>query len=204
MFRKTSLLVGVLAMLVVAPQVHAAAKGDMSIYFMGGASIPMGDYGDFAKLGFGGGVGFDYFVNENIAVGVDGSYTMNDAKDDVNAALTALATAPVKASDSFIRGGAHGKWMFPTAAESKISPYLIAGAGIYNVKAKLESADPLFNGDASESKFGGHGGLGVLFKTGGNVGVGAQGTYHFISTSGSSTQFVELQAVVSVGMGASK
>src|SRR5262245_19017149 len=82
MFRKTSLLVGMLALMLVAPQAHAA-KGDMMVGLNGGIAAPMSDFGDVFKMGFQGGLDFDYMMNDNVALGVDGSYVSNSAKDEL-------------------------------------------------------------------------------------------------------------------------
>lgn len=206
MIRKTSLLAGALALMLVVPQAHAA-KGDFAINLNGGTSIPMGDFKDAAKLGFLGGVGFDYAVTENVVIGVDGAFVSNKGSDQFNDGLTAVATAfegtptAVTGKFSMIQGGAHFKYMFPMAAESSISPYVVAGAGIYNMKAKTESSNATWAIDfPSESKIGGHGGLGLNYKTSEKVGIGVEGAFHDINTDVTSTQYVSLQAGVTINM----
>lgn len=209
MFRKTTLLVGALALMLVAPQAQAA-KGDWMLNFNGGLGMPMGDFKDAAKMGFMGGVGASYMMSEAIALGVDGSFVMNDGSDDLNAFLTDVATTiegtptTVTGKTSMITGGAHAMYMFPMSGESKISPYALVGLGIYNLKAKTESSNASYAGDASDSKFGGRGGLGLSYKASENVGVGLEGTMHYISTEGSSTTFLGIQAVVTVAMSKSQ
>jgi opacity protein-like surface antigen len=209
MFRKTTLLVAALALMLVVPQAHAA-KGAWVIDFNGGTAMPMGDYKDVAKLGFMGGVGVGYGVTEAVVIGADGSFVMNDGSDELNAFLTDVATTiegtptTVTGKTSMIQGGAHLKYMFPMGAESKIGPYAVVGLGIYNLKAKTESDNPTYEGEESESKFGGRGGLGFSYKASENVGVGVEGTFHVISTEGSKTTFVGLQAGVTVGMSQAK
>jgi opacity protein-like surface antigen len=183
--------------MLVASQAQAA-KGDWMINFNGGTAIPMGDFKDAAKLGFMGGVGADYMVADAFAIGVDGSYIMNGGSDDLEAALTALAGTPVDVKFSMIHGGAHAKYIFPMADESKVSPYVVAGAGIYSLKSKVETSG--VSADETDNKFGGNGGVGVLFKASGNVSIGAEGAFHHIATEGSATQFFSVQAAVSVGM----
>ncbi len=202
MFRKTTLLAGALALMLVAPQAHAA-KGDWMIDFNGGAAMPMSNFKDVAKLGFMGGVGAGYMVTEAVCVGADGAYIKNDASDDLKAAI-----APATAKFSMIQGGAHLKYMFPMSGESKISPYAVVGLGIYNVKEKAEFGG--VSADTSVSKIGGRGGLGVSYKASENVSVGVEGTLHWINTDWSydinddtaknKTTFVGVQAVVTVAM----
>src|SRR5262245_42663675 len=129
MSKKTALWAGVMALVLVAPQARAAAK-EWSINFNGGVAAPMGDFKDAAKLGFLGGVGADYTVTPNVALGVDGSFISNSGSDLLNDGLTAEATliegtpTTVTGKFSMLNGGAHMKYMFPTASESNISPYV--------------------------------------------------------------------------------
>jgi outer membrane protein W len=192
MSRKTTLLVAALALMLVAPQAQAA-KGDWMIDFNAGAAIPMSDFKDAAKLGFMGGVGAGYMVSDAFCVGIDGSYIKNSQSDLLKAAL-----APAVAKFSMIQGGAHAKYMFPMAAESKISPYVVAGVGIYNFKTKIEQGGA--SADTSVSKVGGRGGVGLMYKASENVGVGVEGTYNLVNTEGSALKFVGVQAVVTVAM----
>ena len=216
MLRKTSLVVAALALLVLVPQAQAA-KGDFMVGLNAGTGIPISDYKDAAKLGFMGGVSFGYAATENMSIGVDGSFTANDGSDDLNSLLTAVATdlgpdgepgtsddgsttIPVTGKFNLLQGGAHAKYMFPMAEESKVSPYVVVGLGVYNVKAKTESSVSLYTGDASENKFGGRGGLGLGYKASENVTVGVEGAFHYVNTEVTSTQFIGLQAGVSIGL----
>ena len=192
MFRKTTLLVAALALMLVVPQAQAA-KGDWMLDFNGGAAIPTGDFKDAAKLGFMGGVGAGYMVTEAFCVGVDGSYITNKPSD-----AEAAAIAPATGKFSIMQGGAHGKYMFPMSGESKISPYAVVGLGIYNFKTKVEFGG--VSADTSVSKIGGRGGLGLMYKASENVGVGVEGTYNLINTEGSALKFIGVQAVVTVAM----
>lgn len=200
MFRKTTLLVGALALMLVAPQAHAAA-GEWTIGLNGGVASPLGDFKDAAKLGFMGGVSFDYMVTENMALGADGSFISNKGSDLLNDGLTLAAGVPTTAKFTMMQGGAHLKYMFPMASESSMSPYVVGGLGIYNMKSKVESTNALFTGDVSESKFGARGGLGFMYKTSEKVGIGVEGNFHWINTDITSTQFIGVQAGVTIGMG---
>src|SRR3990172_1838143 len=104
MLRKTSLVVAALALLVLVPQAQAA-KGDFMV-----------------------GLSFGYAANENMSIGVDGSFTANDGSDDLNSLLTAVATdlgpdgepgtsddgsttIPVTGKFNLLQGRAHAKYM---------------------------------------------------------------------------------------------
>jgi opacity protein-like surface antigen len=198
MSKKTALWAGVLALVLVAPQARAAAK-EWSINFNGGVAAPMSDYKDLAKLGFMGGVGADYTVTPNMALGVDGSFISNSGSDDLNAALS-----PAKASFQMLQGGGHAKYLFPVASESSVAPYVIGGLGFYKVKDKIELSG--VSASESSTKFGGRGGLGLMYKTSPKVSIGIESAYHWVNTKDSSTgapstAFVSVQAGVTVGMG---
>jgi opacity protein-like surface antigen len=198
MSKKTALWAGVMALVLVAPQARAAAK-EWSINFNGGVAAPMGDFKDAAKLGFMGGVGADYTVTPNMALGVDGSFVSNGASDAYNAFIS-----PVKASFQFLQGGAHAKYLFPTSSESSVAPYVIGGLGLYNIKEKQELSG--VSASAGDTKFGARGGLGLMYKTSPKVSIGLESAYHWVNTKDSSTgapstAFVSVQAGVTVGMG---
>ena len=194
MFRKTSLLVGMLALMLIAPQAHAA-KGDMMLGINGGIAAPMGDFKDVSKMGFLGGLNFDYMVNDMFAVGVDGSYVLNKAKDE-------LIVAPVTdIKSTIIQFGAHAKYMFPMEGSS-VSPYVVGGAGMYSGKADITPNDPLIS-ESSETKFGGRIGLGANFAAGEKAKIGIESNFHHIATDISSTQYISVTAGVSFGFGGS-
>jgi len=193
MSKKTALWAGVMALVLVAPQARAAAK-EWSLNFNGGVAAPMGNYKDAAKLGFMGGVGADYTVTPNVALGVDGSFISNGASDQLSAAIS-----PATASFQMLQGGAHAKYLFPVAGESKVAPYIIGGLGFYDVKDKVEQGG--VSASESSTKVGARGGLGLMYKTSPKVSIGLESAYHWINTDISSTSFISVQAGLTVGMG---
>lgn len=209
MIRKTTLLIGALALMLAATQAQAAT-GDWTLGLNGGTSIPLSDFKDVAKVGFLGGVSIGYSVTDNVTVGADGSFLSNSGSDLLNDGLTAVATliegtpTTVTGKTTMIQGGAHLKYMFPMAAESAVSPYVVLGAGVYNVKLKTESANPTYAGDTSESKFGGRGGLGINYMASEKVGIGLEGAFHVINTDVVSTKLISLQAGVNIGLSTPK
>lgn len=199
MFRKIVLLVAAVAAMASVPA-FAAEQGDIQITLNAGVAMPMGDFGDAANLGFLGGVGFDWFATPNVAIGASGGYLMLSGSDDFNAFLTTNATDPVEAKFSAIMGGAHAKFYFGAGNGSAVSPYVIGGVGVYNFKTTLESNDPAFNGDASDTNFGGRAGLGAKFGGNGQVGFGAEAAFHHIATEGDATQMITIAATLNFGM----
>lgn len=207
MFRKATLVAGALSLVLMVPMAHAA-KGDVKVSIMGGLAAPMGDFskkvaegGAGASMGFTVGPSIDYMITEAVAIGVDGAFTSNslnsDERDLVRTGPPADPDFDVKYTQ--IGGGAHIKYWFPMSGSS-ISPYLVGGVGMTNVKAKVTSNDPLLAGEGSDTKFQGHGGLGIGFKGTEQVGFGLEADYHFVSTEGSSTQWVGVNAVITFGM----
>lgn len=191
MLKKSVLWTGVLALLVVAPQAWAGAK-EWTINLSGGMAAPMSDFKDAAKTGYVFGVGADYGLKESLALGIDGSFIANDASD-TNPDNTAKA--------EILQGGAHLKYTFAMASESKIAPYVLGGLGAYNVKAKSDLIP-----EVSNTKFGARGGLGLMYKTSPKVGIGIESDYNWIDTSdeatgAKSTQYVGVRAAISIGMG---
>jgi opacity protein-like surface antigen len=213
MFRKTTLMVGALALMLAVPQAQAA-KGDWKITVMGGAAVPMGNFskkiaegGVGAKLGFAGGAGVDYMVTDAVGIGVDGMFTTNNLnKDELDLIKAADPTFELKYTQ--IGGGAHVKYWFPMS-DSPLSPYVVVGAGATNFKAKGTVLGVA--GDQSKTQFGGHGGLGAGYKVNENVAIGLEGDFNYVKLSeadwgsgfSSATSF-GINAVVTFGISKAK
>jgi len=171
--RKLGIVVTAIACLMMAAVAFSAdapaagaAKGQMEIGLFGGMVMPMGklaaeyvDDGALMKMGFGGGLAFDYFVMPELAIGVDGSYATMANKDE----------SAVKANT--FQYGLHGKYVIPTGG--KVVPYLQVGAAMYKqtLKGDIVSIDA--------NKFGFNGGVGAGYKVNESVAIGANGFYHF-------------------------
>jgi outer membrane protein W len=201
--RKLGIVVTAIACLMVAAVSFAAdapAAGAMTFGVNGGVMVPSGDFGDAAKLGFGGGVYGDYMINEQFAIGIDAGYLMADPKDDYLTLLKGAAEDlgvvdyTVDISNSIIPITAHAKWL-PTMKDSKIAPYVVVGGGFYMMKAKwtttgkLEGVDIGTSSDVTENKPGAFGGAGVDFKVNPQFKVGVFANMHDIFTEGTSTMF---------------
>ena len=91
--------------------------------------------------------------------------------------------------------GVHGKYMMGMK-DSKMSPYFVGGAGLYNVKAEVTDPNPALEYKSSDTKFGVRGGLGVNMMVGQSWGIGVQADYNDVFTSGSSSQFVGISGGV--------
>jgi opacity protein-like surface antigen len=146
-----------------------AEKGDMAFGLNGGLAMPMGqladeDYADM-KMGPDFGLGFDYFITKDFALGLDGSYVMMTANesDDVKAKTMAF--------------GVHGKYFVPTGGQ--FMPYLNLGVGMYNRKVEFsgDAADFLGEDNVSDNTFGLNAGVGVEYKVTPKIGIGVNGAY---------------------------
>lgn len=106
-----------------------------------GASIPLGDFADFAGTGWHAG-GLLQWDPPTIPVGfrVDGVYHKfgNKGTNDSN--------------PNMIVGTLNAVWMFPMTQPYTVRPYLIGGGGIYNERC---------DGCDSQTKFGLNGGAGI-------------------------------------------
>lgn len=135
-----------------------------------GATLPMGDYGDFDKMGVNIlGVFETPLANSPLYLRVDGLYS-STAHDGTGAS----------GSTSILGGTASALYHF-SAPAATARPYALAGLGIYNV-------DP---GAGSETKIGIGVGGGVTFNLAG-FNAFAEARYLSVQTSGSSTTFVPL------------
>lgn len=148
-----------------------AEKGDMAFGVNGGLAMPMGqladeDYADM-KMGPDFGIGFDYFITKDFALGLDGSYAMmtSNGSDDVKGKTMAF--------------GVHGKYFVPTGGQ--FMPYLNLGVGMYNRKVEFsqEVADflELDDTNVSDNTFGLNAGVGLEYKVTPTVGIGVNGAY---------------------------
>jgi hypothetical protein len=167
----------------------AQAQTPVSFGLGGGATLPLGDFGDAAKTGFHG-TGLVEFQPASLPVGIrlDGTYHrigFSDLFEDVVG----------EGNWQMITGTLNGVYTFTTAAESKFHPYIIAGGGVYNMKANTDVGD-----EDSETKFGINAGAG--FNMGmGSASIFVEGRFHNVFTEGSSTNFVPITLGVRFGGG---
>lgn len=177
--RKLGIVVTAIACLMVAALALAAdkpaagaAKGQMDIGVFGGVAVPMGKLAAEAtdtepglnmKIGYGGGLFFDYFMTPEIALGLDGSYVTMTNKDDSSGKANTMEY------------GLHGKYVIP--AGGKVVPYLQVGFAMYS--RKVEGKVDALTISVSDSKPGINGGVGFGYKVNEAVSIGLNGTYHY-------------------------
>lgn len=162
-----------------------AAYGQGAEFSLGGGlSVPLGDFDDFAKLGWQGTAAVS-FVPANLPVGfqVDGSYSQ--FSDDT----------PLDIKSQLIYGTGNVVYKFATAEDSRFRPYVIGGVGVYNLKP---TGDDVLGDPGSETKFGINAGAGFDVKAGG-AGLFIEGRFHNVFTEGSNTQFIPLTVGIRLG-----
>lgn len=153
----------------------ASAQTVVGVGLGGGVAMPMGDFGDAAKMGFGGGAGVFIYPNAgNIGVRVDGGYFQFNPEADVDGKFKMMS------------GMGNLLYMVPT--EGNIRPYIVAGAGL--LSSKFDDGD-------SESAFAWQGGAGLS--------IGASNTRLFVeakwvssSKDGATTSYLPVLAGVSI------
>lgn len=177
---KTGLVVAGLLMAGVGA---AQAQTPVTFGIGGGATIPLGNTSDAVKTGWNG-LALVQFKPASSPVGfqIDGQYQELKSK----AGLT-----PGKSQ--LVNGTANVVFSFPTSAETKVRPYLIGGAGAYNVKFK-----PTTGTSASTTKFGINAGAGFDFALSGAT-IFVEGRFHNVFTEGSNTKFIPINLGVKFG-----
>lgn len=177
MTRKSGIALALLcAGLLTSASALAATPGSMTFGVSGAAAIPMGDFGDVASTGFGGGVYGDYWLNNQFAIGVDGMWNSHGENSD---------NVPVSVDFTNLQFSAHGKWMIPMEG-SPMAPWLGFGVGIYN-----STFDDGTN-DESESNMGINVGGGLDWWSSPAFGIGPFINFHNIFTEDESTTYLNV------------
>ena len=144
-----------------------------------GLLMPMGDYGDFDKMGYTAAFGGTYNLPSGLGIRADISYGTTSEKDGVGAHSTKLLGGMASLVYGF--GGATGP-----------KPYVTGGLGLHNVK--VDELDY----SATKVAFGFGAGVSLPLGTGGNR-LFAESRYTSVSTEGSSTTFLPIIVGISFG-----
>ena len=189
--RKSLSLVAAVLLLVPAA---AFASGGWTVDARAGVGLPMGDFGDAFKSGLLIGVEASKMMSPHFAIGVDGNYVKNDPSDDYQATVNFFYGPGTDAVAKFVHYGVHGKYML-SASDSKVTPYLIGGVGLYNAKFEITPSGGPDISD-SDTRFGVRGGLGANFMVGNTWGIGVQADYNdlFIRNRGYQTRGAAIKA----------
>lgn len=158
----------------------AQSSKSLSLGISGGAAIPVGDLGDDFTTGYNGTVSLMFrSFGSPIGLRIDGMYNHMSVKNDrtiVNPGFGVLDAVAISSANANLVYNLSGTGM---------TPYLIGGAGIYNLKSDIQDADD----PDSENKFGVNGGIGASFALSGfNTFIEAR--YHHVFSDNVATQFI--------------
>src|SRR5262245_3654803 len=174
----------VTAVLLLVPAAAFASGGAWTVDARGGVGLPMGDFGDEFKSGLLISVEASKMLTTNFALGAEGNYIKNSPSDDNQVLLDSTFGAGTDASTKLMHYGVHGKYMLGQPG-GKVMPYMVAGAGLYNVKFQVTPPGGPDISD-SENKFGLRGGLGLNMMVAPKWGIGVQADYNDVFTDPSS------------------
>lgn len=167
----------------------AQAQTSIKVGVGGGVSIPTGSpLNDDVKTGWNGTANVQV-KPEGSPVGfqIDGMYQQMKAK-------STPVTAGLDKEEIWSGTGDFVFW-FPVAGETKVHPYLLAGGGVYNLRAK-----PTTGSTASSTKFGINAGAGFDFDIQDKVGIFVEGRFHNVFVTGSDAKFIPISAGIRFGV----
>ena len=126
----------------------------ISLGISGGAAIPAGDFGEDYTTGYNGTVSLMFkSIGSPIGLRLDGMYNKMSVKDDRVIDVPGFGVV-----DGAVITGANANLVYSLPGTG-ISPYLIGGAGVYNLKLDVDGGDD----PDSDNKFGLNGGIGASF-----------------------------------------
>jgi hypothetical protein len=156
-----------------------------------GATVPLGTFGDVAKIGYHGLIGVSFAPSSfPLGIQIDGMYDRLKQEAAIG-----------DRTNQIIQGTANLIYKFKTSEESRFRPYLIGGVGIYNFKlvSGTDVAGPgVGNTGNTSTDFGLNGGAGFDIKSGG-IGFFVEGRFHDVFNSGPNTKFIPITAGIRFG-----
>lgn len=166
-------------------QTVSAQKNNFGINL--GAALPMGDFGDIVKPGFGGDVSFDHYFNDNVHVGLEAGIRLFkiDVPDVVPTlpGLPNIEIEPMEYNENIniipilLTAGYHKD------ANSMLDLYGELGAGVFISGSMLEGGD-------STTDFGLSPRIGAAFEMSDNLFFDVNADYSIIFTEGNSTSWI--------------
>lgn len=115
-----------IALFAVAAFFAVSASAQIKVNVGGGLALPMGDFGDGFKMGYGVNVGGKYMLNEKMAVGASLGYFMFTPKDEVEGIDVKFSMMPIVGNFTYYFG------------TEGFKPYAGADLGFYMWKFKQE------------------------------------------------------------------
>lgn len=168
-----SIVVGTLVALATATPAQAQKP---FVFFGGGATIPMSDFKDVAKTGWGAQVGIGIDIGTKGLWGdIEGGYSSN--KHDVGDGETTLLSGLAVLGYSF-------------SPAAKVSPYVLGGLGFVRAKTEVGTVS------GSETNFAYTGGLGLGFRLSPVMLFYVEGRY-----MGGDVKFIPIMAGLSISLG---
>jgi opacity protein-like surface antigen len=198
--------------------------GTLALTAKGGIAKFTGDVGDWYKMGFGGGVGVEYFVIDNLSVGGSFQYNTFDADvpednvnvDELKAAIAELQQEIAQETDPMIKAMLEAELATLQALLSELEegesvsvmPLCLRGKYYIPMEGKFApyfmgglGAYMCSNGD-TETEFGINFGAGGKYSINEKIGIIAEGAYHIIFTEEESTKYFDVKAGVIFYLGA--
>ena len=152
-----------------------------------GATIPLGDFGDIADLGFHAG-GLIEYKPESVPVTLRGEITYN--RNDLKKGFFSDLPGGEDVSGTFSMINFVGNAVVPFGdAASTARPYLIGGLGVYRLKSAGDVAG--FDISATDTKFGINVGGGFSFNLSG-FDTFIEARFHSVFTTDSNTNFIPI------------
>lgn len=204
-------------------------KGKFALSAKGGIAKFTGDMGDLYKMGFGGGIGAEYFVIDNLSVG--GSFQYNTfkfkaieltaeekaAKALLEGEIAALEQQIAETTDPELKALLQeqlallqaGLAAFEEAPEGSFKVMPICLHGKYYIPMEGKFA-PYFMGGlgvymlsngGSDSKFGINLGAGGKYSINEKIGILAEGAFHIIFAEGEWAKYFDVKAGVIIYLG---
>ncbi|MDH5234413.1 MAG: hypothetical protein OEW77_05585 [Gemmatimonadota bacterium] len=170
----TSFAVGVLTVLALA--VPVGAQANPYVYFGGGGTFPMGDYGDYAKTGWLANIGIGMDLGSSGLWGDIDFFYGSNGHSDVDGDKTNLTIGALAIGYTFNR-------------EATVKPYIVGTVGTMTHAYK---SDQFPSAEGSESMLVFGGGAGLAWTRSERTTFWAETRYMTGSKDGSSTNFVPL------------
>jgi opacity protein-like surface antigen len=158
----------------------AQSNKAISLGISGGAAIPVSDLGEDFNTGYNGTVSLMFrSVGSPIGLRVDGMYNRMSVKNDRTIGIPGFGVL-----DAIAISSANANLVYNLPGTG-MTPYLIGGAGVYNLKSDVDGADD----PDSENKLGVNGGIGASFQLSGfNTFIEAR--YHHVFSENVATKFI--------------
>ncbi len=149
----------------------------VSFGIAGGASLPMGEFGDGADVGFNGKLLLGLRpVNWPIGLRAEGMFHR-------------FGLSNVDGNINMFAGVGNAILTFPTTG--MIRPYIIGGGGLYNSRFDGDDEDLDLGAETSVTDFGINGGAGITFQLSG-FNTFLEARFHNIFSEGESTQMIPI------------